>query len=57
MPLTRFLQDISLGPDENGTVEAFDVVGFDRIGEFASVAEAAAFAYADVEMPRLTFAQ
>ena len=37
----------------NGTVEAFDVEGFIRIGEFASVAEAAAFACADVEMPRL----
>ena len=37
----------------NGTVEAFDVEGFSRIGEFASVAEAAAFACADVEMPRL----
>ena len=37
----------------NGTVEAFDVEGFNRIGEFASVAEAAAFACADVEMPRL----
>jgi hypothetical protein len=39
----------------NGTVEAFDVEGFSRIGEFASVAEAAAFAFAcaDVEMPRL----
>ena len=37
----------------NGTVEAFDVEGFDRIGAFASVAEAAAFACADVEMPRL----
>ena len=40
-----------VGP--NGTVEAFDVEGFSRIGEFASVAEAAAFACADVEMPRL----
>ena len=39
--------------DPNGTVEAFDVEGFSRIGEFASVAEAAAFACADVEMPRL----
>ena len=39
----------------NGTVEAFDVEGFSRIGEFASVAEAAAFACADVEMPRLDF--
>jgi hypothetical protein len=37
----------------NGTVEAFDVEGFNRIGEFASVAEAAVFACADVEMPRL----
>jgi len=37
----------------NGTVEAFDVEGFNRIGEFASVAEAAAFACADVEMPCL----
>ena len=37
----------------NGAVEAFDVEGFNRIGEFASVAEAAAFACADVEMPRL----
>ena len=37
----------------NGTVEAFDVEGFNRIGEFASVAEAATFACADVEMPRL----
>jgi hypothetical protein len=37
----------------NGTVEAFDVEGFNRIGAFASVAEAAAFACADVEMPRL----
>jgi hypothetical protein len=37
----------------NGTVEAFDVEGFSRIGEFASVAEAAAFACADVEMPCL----
>ena len=37
----------------NGTVEAFDVEGFSRIGKFASVAEAAAFACADVEMPRL----
>ena len=37
----------------NGTVEAFDVEGFSRIGEFASVAEAAAFACADVQMPRL----
>ena len=37
----------------NGTVEAFAVGGFGRIGEFASVAEAAAFACADVEMPRL----
>ena len=35
----------------NGTVEAFDVEGFNRIGEFASVAEAAMFACADVEMP------
>ena len=35
------------------TVEAFDVEGFSRIGEFASVAEAAAFACADVEMRRL----
>ena len=32
----------------NGAVEAFDVEGFNRIGEFASVAEAAAFACADV---------
>ena len=39
----------------NGTVEAFDVEGFSRIGEFASVAEAAAFACADVEMPRRHF--
>ena len=31
----------------NGTVEAFAVGGFGRIGEFASVAEAAAFACAD----------
>jgi len=37
----------------NGTVEAFDVEGFNRIGEFASVADAAAFACADVEMPCL----
>ena len=37
----------------NGTVEAFDVEGFNRIGEFSSVAQAAAFACADVEMPRL----
>ena len=38
----------------NGTVEAFfNVSGFNRIGAFASVAEAAAFACADVEMPRL----
>jgi hypothetical protein len=37
----------------NGTVEAFDVEGFNRIGEFASVAEAAMFACADVEMPDL----
>ena len=37
----------------NGTVEAFDVEGFSRIGEFASVADAAAFACSDVEMPRL----
>jgi hypothetical protein len=37
----------------NGKVEAFDVEGFNRIGEFASVAEAAAFACADVEMPCL----
>ena len=37
----------------NGTVEAFDVEGFNRIGEFASVAEAAAFACADVEISRL----
>ena len=34
----------------NGTVEAFDVEGFSRIGEFASVPP---FACADVEMPRL----
>ena len=34
-------------------VEAFDVEGFNRIGAFASVAEAAAFACGDVEMPRL----
>ncbi len=33
----------------NGTVEAFDVEGFNRIGEFASVAEAAMFACADVQ--------
>ena len=39
----------------NGTVEAFDVEGFNRIGEFASVAEAAMFACADVEMPRSEF--
>ena len=39
----------------NGTVEAFDVEGFNRIGEFASVAEAAMFACADVEMPDLDF--
>jgi hypothetical protein len=37
----------------NGTVEAFDVEGFNRIGEFASVAEAAVFACAHAEMPRL----
>ena len=37
----------------NGTVEGFDVKGFDRTGEFASVAEAAAFACADVEMSRI----
>ena len=37
----------------NGTVEAFDVEGFNRIGEFSSVAQAAAFACADVEMPSL----
>jgi hypothetical protein len=37
----------------NGTVEAFDVEGFSRIGEFASVVEAATFVCADVEMPRL----
>ena len=39
--------------EPNGTVEAFDVEGFSRIGEFASVADAAAFACSDVEMPRL----
>jgi hypothetical protein len=33
--------------------EAFDIVGFTRIGEFSRVAEAAAFACADAEMPRL----
>ena len=32
---------------------AFDVEGFSRIGEFASVVEAAAFVCTDVEMPRL----
>ena len=37
----------------SGTVEAFDVEGFTRIGEFASVPDAAAFACADVEMSRL----
>ena len=37
----------------NGTVEAFDVEGLNRIGDFASVAEAAAFACADVEISRL----
>ena len=37
----------------NGTVEAFDVEGFSRIGEFASVVQAATFVCADVEMPRL----
>ena len=37
----------------NGTVEAFDVEGLNRIGDFASVAEAAAFACGDVEMSRL----
>jgi hypothetical protein len=37
----------------NGTVEAFAVEGLNRIGDFASVAEAAAFACADVEISRL----
>ena len=38
----------------NGTVEAFDVEGFSRIGDVCHRGgEAAAFACADVEMPRL----
>ena len=39
--------------DPDGAVEAFDIDGFDRMGHFGSVTEAAAFACADVEMPRL----
>ena len=39
--------------DPDGAVEALDIDGFDRMGHFGSVTEAAAFACADAEMPRL----
>jgi hypothetical protein len=39
-----------VSPD--GAVEAYDINGFISMGQFGSVAEAAAFACADAEMSR-----
>ena len=41
--------------DPDGTVEAFDIDGLTRMGQFGSVAEAAARACVDAEMPRRDF--